>query len=73
MFEHGIDSNALEHKIDSCAFAAAVAILGDFPELCANEDRAVVAFRLFARVKVSMKGLIRDVDHMQARQRPSKN
>lgn len=73
MFEHGIDSNVLERKIDSSAFAAAVAILGDFPELCANKDRAVVAFRLFVRVKVGMKDFIRDVDHLQARQRPSKN
>ncbi len=73
MLEHGIDSNLLEHKIDSSAFASALAILGDFPELCANEDRAIVAFKMFTRIKVGMKGLIRDVDHMQARHKPSKN
>lgn len=66
-------SNTNEHLIDSNAFATARIILEDFPELYADRDKALVAFKLFVRIKVGIKGVIRDVYHMQARQCPSNN
>lgn len=63
----------IEHRIDVHAYTAALAIVGDFPELYSDKDKAVVAFKLFVRVKAGMNVLLRELDLSPSKRPPSIN
>ena len=62
---------SLEQSIDSSAMTAAELIMRDLGYT--GNDQIAKAFDVFTRVKIAIKLVIRDMDHIPAWQRRSNN